>query len=249
MDYFDERYLDVYAATFAEGTDRTKQEVDAILEALELPAGAHILDLACGQGRHSVELASRGYEVIGLDYSKTLLEKAQQMAAKAGVDVRFVQGDMRDIPWSDRFDAVVNMFTAFGYFDDELDNQRVLHQAADALKAGGQFFIDVVNRDWLMSAYQVNEWYEVDELGLTVWVQRTFNPITGRNTVVERWMTEDGEQGERGHRVRVYNATALTQMLRKAGLRPTAYYGDFELYGLTRESRRLIVVSEKAQSG
>lgn len=115
--YFDEDYLRLYSSYLSKGKD--PGEVEGIVRALELEPGTEILDLACGQGRHTVPLAVLGYRMTGLDLSETLLGHARDRAAEAGVDVEWVRADMRSIPWAGRFDAVINMFTAFSYFADE----------------------------------------------------------------------------------------------------------------------------------
>ncbi|MGQ9731901.1 MAG: SAM-dependent methyltransferase, partial [Candidatus Zipacnadales bacterium] len=110
--YFDEIYLCSYGWRL----DRAPAETETILRLLDLPSGASILDLGCGQGRHVVELARRGYQVTGLDLSRVLLQKAQELAQKMGVGVELVEEDMRRIPetWAARFDGIINVFTTWG---------------------------------------------------------------------------------------------------------------------------------------
>lgn len=100
------------------------------MEKLELAPGARILDLACGQGRHAIPLAQHGYRVTGLDLSEPSLTFAREAAAEAGAKIDFVQADMREIPFADEFDAVVNIFTAFGYLESEQEDQLVLARVA-----------------------------------------------------------------------------------------------------------------------
>ena len=121
---------------------------------LQPTPGAAILDLACGQGRIAVPLAQRGYRVTGLDLSEQLLDVARAAADAAGVIVEWHRADMRDIPaeWAGRFDYIINIFTAFGYFEDEAENQRVLAGVARALKPDGRFLIESMNRDGVMGA-------------------------------------------------------------------------------------------------
>ncbi len=100
-----------------------------MIDKLELEPGARVLDLACGHGRISLELARRGFHVTGLDLRPRSLELARVAAEGEGLEVEWIRADMREIPPGRRFDAVVNVFTAFGYFDDEPENQRVLGDA------------------------------------------------------------------------------------------------------------------------
>ena len=103
---FNEDYLYFYEQILT--PEQTEQDVERIVELLDLPQGAEILDCPCGHGRIANALAQRGFRVTGLDSSEFFLEHAREGASVRGVEVEYVQGDMRDIPWRDRFDALVN---------------------------------------------------------------------------------------------------------------------------------------------
>ena len=240
---FDETYLKLWASSFA--LERTAQQVAGVQQMLNLQPGAEILDLCCGQGRIAVPLAQAGYRVTGLDLSPTLLEAAQQAAEDANVHVDWVQADMRDIPaaWAGRFDAIINIFTAFGYFEDDEENQRVLEEVARALKPGGLFLIDVSHRDRIMAEYRDHDWFEVGDL--LVCSSRAFDPIRGINTEIMMWTDDQGQRHHVHFQVHVYNATELTRMIQLAGLQPIAYYGDFDLSPFQMRSRRLIILARR----
>ncbi|HJT54986.1 MAG TPA: class I SAM-dependent methyltransferase, partial [Ktedonobacteraceae bacterium] len=131
--FFGKDYLRIYDFLTPE---RTELEVKCIIHLLKLPPGSTILDLCCGHGRHSIELAKRGYRVTGQDLSEVFLQHAQSDAEKQGVQVRWMQSDMRNIPFENEFDAVINIFTAFGYLENEDEDQLVLQQIQKALKPG-----------------------------------------------------------------------------------------------------------------
>lgn len=242
-DYFDERYLDVFSASFTD--EHSQAEAQAVARFLDLPPGASILDLACGQGRHAIALARMGYTVTGLDLSPLLLARATTTAAEAGVTVTWVEGDMRDLPWEGAFDACINLTTAFGYFATDDENEIVLRQVAKVLKPGGQFLIETMHRDYIVREYQQHDWYETDDETL-VWTLRLFDAIKGRTTVVERYRTAEGEEGERYHNIRVYTATELHAMLRRAGLEPVDTWGEWEGDAFSFDSTRLIVRAVKS---
>src|SRR6266545_6206025 len=149
-DAFDEDYLYFYEELLT--PERTAGEVDLVWKLLELEPGLGLLDLACGHGRIANPLAERGVRVTGLDATTLFLELARADAAERGVEVEYVEGDMRSIPWSGRFDRVLNWFTSFGYFGDD-DNRRVLHEAYEALKPGGLLAVEVNNSDNLLRRY------------------------------------------------------------------------------------------------
>ena len=237
-DYFDERYLDVFSASFTD--EHSQAEADAVARFLALPQGASILDLACGQGRHAIALARMGYTLTGLDLSPLLLARASVAATSADVAATWVEGDMRDLPWVAAFDACINLTTAFGYFATDEENEAVLRQVAKVLKPGGQFLIETMHRDYIVREYQQHDWYETDDETL-VWALRLFDAIKGRTTVVERYRTAAGEEGERYHNIRVYTATELHAMLRRAGLEPMDTWGEWEGDAFSFDSTRLIV--------
>lgn len=249
QDLFDEKYLRMFAE--ARPPLRTDQEVEALLVLLEQHCGdaASVLDLACGYGRIALPLAQAGHRVTGSDLSVFLLDQAQTAATRAGLDVTWQEGDMRTLPadWSNKFDAVLNMFSAFGYFDEPDDNQQVLAEVARVLRPGGVFVIDLAQRDAVVHNYRPTDWFEVDDL--LVCVSREFDAIGGTNTEFWLWSDDRGERQSLYFRVHLYTATELTAMLQAAGLEPIAYYGNlatpldenpFEPF-----NSRLVIVAKK----
>ena len=139
---FNEDYLYFYEDILT--AERTQEDVEKIVALLDLEPGAEVLDCPCGHGRIATELAAHGFRVTGIDASEFFLDRARAAAEARGVDVEFVQGDMRALPWQGRFDALVNWFTSFGYFSDE-QNKDVLRQFHDALKPGGKLILETQN--------------------------------------------------------------------------------------------------------
>ena len=129
-----------------EAPEQTLREVEFIERSLELPAGAKVLDVGCGYGRHAIELVSRGLNITGLDLSLPLLIRAADEAQRRALSVNFVHADMREMVFEDQFDGAYSMLTSFGYFDEEA-NLRVLEGIARALRPGGRFLLDVLTLD------------------------------------------------------------------------------------------------------
>ena len=127
-----------------------RQLIDLIEEVTGPKPGSSVLDIGCGRGRHAVDFANRGYRVTGLDLSKRSLEAARERAKTAGVDVQFIHGDMRD-PVPAAFDRVVNLFTAFGYFESRAEHQRALDAMAGSVGRDGWFVQDFLNADYVRS--------------------------------------------------------------------------------------------------
>jgi SAM-dependent methyltransferase len=148
-DLFDEDYLHFYAAHLAD--DASDGEASTVWGLLALGDGSNVLDLACGHGRIANRLAAMGARVTGLDATPLFLDVARSDAERRGVSVDYVQGDMRAIPWTDRFDAVVSWFTSYGYFDDA-QNRAVLTQVHRALRPGGRFLVELIPQGWASAA-------------------------------------------------------------------------------------------------
>src|SRR5437016_4273852 len=108
-----------YLRHFRTPPERTAQEVEQILQRLDLPPGSAVLDLCCGYGRHTIPLAQHGYRMTGQDLSDVLLQQARTDAEARGVHVQWVQSDMRRVPFEKEFDAVINIWTSFGYLENE----------------------------------------------------------------------------------------------------------------------------------
>lgn len=239
--YFDREFVRIYRDFLT--PERTAREVEGITGILALPDGARILDLACGWGRHSIELARAGYRVTGLDLSPTLLARARKRAAAAGVEVEWVRADMREVGRAEEFDAVLSLYSSLGYFLDDEEDLRVLRGARDALRPGGLFLLETMHRDHVVGDYADRDWWETAD-GATVWVEREFDAVEGISREWLRWRRGE-ETGEKFHALRIRNATEWAALLRRAGLEPVEWYGDWELAPFLHTSEALIAVARR----
>jgi len=127
-------------------TERTVSEIKRALTMLRPQGGERILDLACGTGRHSLELVRQGFSVVGVEIGEELVEIARRDAAEQGLEVEFVQGDLRELDYEGEFDIVLNLNDgAVGYFETDEENHRTFEVISRALKPGGQNLIQVPN--------------------------------------------------------------------------------------------------------
>jgi SAM-dependent methyltransferase len=242
IDLFNEDYLRYFTTGLT--PELTAKEVDFIIETLGLPRRGQILDLCCGHGRHTIELARRGYRTTGLDLSVPFLKKADIDAREAKANVRWVHADMRQIPFEQEFDACMNWYTAFGYFDSHEDNQQVIESIHRALKPGGKLLIDTINHAWLMRNYAPHGWQTTPD-GAFLLEERRFDWLAGRNIVNYTLITPDGQRKTGGHSLRVYTLAEMAVMIAQAGLTIREVFGDIDgsFYGLT--SRHMIILAEK----
>ena len=243
--FFGEDYLQIYTFLTPE---RTEREVDGIVTLLNLPTGSSILDLCCGHGRHALALARRGYHVTGLDLSAVFLQHAQADAEHQGVQVRWVEGDMRKIPFENAFEAIINIFTAFGYLESEEEDQQVLQQVQRALKPGGLFLLETMHREWLVRNFEPGGIHRHPD-GVIVLEERTFDLLAGRCDVQWTMLSPDGQRRQYTHSVRMYTLREFARMLAAAGLQIQAFYGGLDGSRLSLNSPRLVVIGAKDEQG
>lgn len=243
VDFFGDDYLNIYRHIFT--ADRAVQEVSFAEQILKLDSGARVLDLCSGQGRHSVPFAQRGYRVTALDLSPAYLRLAERAAEAHNVTVETTVADMRKIPFSKSFDAIINMYSSFGYLETEADDLQVLESVAAALKPGGRFFIDMLNREWAVANYIQNDWHAGPDDTLYI-ERRELDLASSRMHVRFTIVDPRGSRRESiGHNIRLYTLTEISRMLSRSGFHEIASYGGFNGEPYSIETRRMIVCAER----
>lgn len=238
---FDEEFLRTLPKNLKSETAR---EVKFIKSSLGLKKGARILDLGCGFGRHAVELAEEGYEVAGLDTSIDLLQHALTQAKKRNLAIKFIHGDMRELNFSEIFDAVYCWQTTFGYFSDRI-NIRVLEGLNRALKMGGRLLIDTVNRDYVVAEMPTRTWWEGIECVFLEEIE-----FDHENSILhtKRSFIYDGAPPrEYSSYIRLYSLHEFKRILGYCGFRVIEISGEIFHRGayLGPASRRTILLAEK----
>lgn len=208
---------------------------------LGLPVGARVLDVPCGQGRHAHLLAEAGFAVTGFDYSPFLLARAR--ARGTGPALHYRRGDMRRLPagWSGRFDAVLNLFTSFGFFLDPSDDARVIREFARVLRPGGTLVWHGGSRDGVMARFLARDWWRSGR-GALVAHERAFDPLSGVLHIRSSWATGRAVR-TREHRIRLYTASRLAELCADAGLLVEEAYDGWTPAPLTRRSPEMLLVA------
>lgn len=219
---FGHDYLIVYKHRDVQGA---YEEVRKMVDWLDLPKGAQILDLCCGTGRHSLALADFGYNVTGVDLSEVLLEQAVQSDEEKRV--RWIRGDMRNVPVEGPYDAIVNLFTSFGYFDTEDENVQVLREIRRVLKPGGVFIIDFLNPAYVERHLVPSSEREID--GVRIRERRSIES----GCVVKHIEISDLKGSDKTSRtymekVRLFRPEQFQEMMNRAGLVIDAMYGGYD---------------------
>src|SRR5438067_8294928 len=204
-----------------------------------------ILDVPCGQGRHAIELARRGYDVTGVDLSPYLLDVAKARAETAGVEVRWLEGDMRRRVFGQTFVLVLNLFTSFGYFLEEADDRLVVQAAAAMLEPRGRFLLEVINGERVMGHFVEREWFTVGQVAV---MERRSLDRSARRMIVERTVSRPAGDEVNVHAVRLYDAPELESVLRDCGFDRVDLYGDWDGGPVTAESLRVLAVGKREQN-
>ncbi|MEM1201971.1 MAG: methyltransferase domain-containing protein [Acidobacteriota bacterium] len=234
-EWFGQEYLDLYAHRDEGEAERHVRFVERHLTG---PKPGRVLDLACGAGRHSAALRRRGFEVVGVDLSISLLAHPPRQPTSAA-------GDMRCLPFvAGSFDWVLNFFTSFGYFARERENFRVLEEIVRMLTPGGRFMIDFLNRDRVLA--ELTEREIQHRGGREIHIERWFDRETRRINKRMRLVAPDGRADTYLESVRAYDREEVTIGARWAGLEVDDLYGNFDGEPYHRDSERLIVVGHKA---
>ncbi len=238
---FDEDYLRTLPFLTPQATQAEAQFVE---EALGVEPGAQVLDVGCGYGRHSMELAARGYHVVALDASLPLLLRGADEAQRRGLDINFVHGDMRELTFDSQFDGAYCLFSTFGFFDDET-NKKAAQSIARALKPGARFVVEVLNRDYLIGDLPSRVWWEGD--GCVVLEEVEFNYFSSRIVSSRSVVFDDGRQLEQEISIRAYSLHELGKLLHAAGFRVVEISGSMITKGrfFGNQSRDIIVVAER----
>lgn len=240
--FFGVSYLASYVDNLPE--ERTTKEVDFLEAQLGLTKGMSILDCPCGHGRHTIELAKRGYKVVGQDLNATFLAKAREDAEQAEVSPTFRESDMRDLPFEAEFDVALNLFTAFGYFEDEADDQAFLNAVTKSLKPNGKFLIDFINRDRLMREWQKTNWQKLST-GLVVCQERELDFARSREKCKRILIYPDGTRQETTHYLRLYTLRELVLMCKQAGMELVETFGNFDGSPANFQSQRVVLLTQK----
>jgi SAM-dependent methyltransferase len=243
--WWEDLFNDDFIRTMAKISDsQISREASFIEESLGVAKGSALLDLGCGTGLHAIELTKRGYQVVGYDLSLPMLAKAADEAQDRKQKINFVQGDMRELAFDEMFDGIYSWNTSFGFFDEEKNGQ-VVSRVHRALKKGGQFLLDVVNRDYIIKQSPSLAWFEGD--GCICMDEMQIDFITSRMRIKRTMMMDDGRSREIEYSMRIYSLHELGKLLHEHGFRVAEVSGRMATPGVFfgNESPRTLILAEK----
>jgi SAM-dependent methyltransferase len=221
------------------------EQVAGAISLLGLEPGATVLDLPCGEGRHSLELARLGFRVTAVDRTAAYLQTARERAAAEQLELELVKADMREFVRPQAFDAAINLFTSFGYFEDPEEDRRVARNFYDSLKPGGKLVMDLMGKEVLARIFLPRDWQELPDGSIYLQERKAAREWTWMEN---RWILirPSGQRVEYSVNHRIYDGAGLKSLLLSVGFEAVDVYGGLAGQPYDTEARRLVVVARKA---
>lgn len=235
VDWFDTPYYH----TLYKNRDLSEAKlfIQELTKRLPLKSNAHVLDLACGKGRHAVTLSECGFDVLGVDLSENSIREAKKWESDT---LKFAVHDMREVIQGAQFDGIFNLFTSFGYFDSIEDNQQVIHSISKMLKKGGLLIIDFMNVHKVLDNLVTSETKVVD--GITFQIQRHFD---GKHIFKSIEFDADGKTHAYTERVQALEMNDFQSLLQSANFHVLETYGSIEFEDFDEmKSDRLLIIAQ-----
>ncbi len=242
--YSDEWFWETYGPIMFDELrmKRTPYEAESIFKLCSLSENDSVLDCCCGMGRHSLELARLGCRVTGVDLSEGYLKIASQEAFRRNLNVDFIRKDVRRIDYNKEFDAVINMFTSFGYFEDPDDDLKLLKSLHRSLRPGGTLFMEMSGKEILARDFEERVWFERE--GIKIMLE--YGVDLNWTELVNRWLFfQNGKMTEYSFSHRIFSASEMARMLWKAGFPEIEVYGNFEKAPYDHKAEHLILMARK----
>jgi 2-polyprenyl-3-methyl-5-hydroxy-6-metoxy-1,4-benzoquinol methylase len=206
------------------------------------PKGLKVLDLCCGIGRHSLEMARCGLQVTGVDITRPYLDIAQQNSSRQGLDIEFIHSDMKEFRRPEYFDLIVNLCTSFGYFDRIEDDIQVLVNMHDSLKPHGKFVMEILGKEVIAASFREQEVLEADGYH-----------VVAKSRIMDNWtrlecirtITKERESKEITAYHRLYSATELKGHLLSVGFKDIQVFGDFSGAPYDNKAKSMVLIAGK----
>jgi len=228
-----------------------KKIITLLFNNIKLPENSRCLDLACGNGRHSILFARKGFNVTGLDLSPYLINQAKKRLNSDYKDqknkLKFIIKDMRNIGYKNDFDLIVNLFTSFGYFESRKDNFKVIKEVSQSLKPGGYFLFDFLNKEHLIKTLVP---FDIKKLNGSLFIQKRYieksavkkdiiiisNNISGKTAKIHQFL----------EKIQLYSISEFRKVFKKNGLTIIKLFGNYKGKRYNQSnSERLIILAQK----
>jgi SAM-dependent methyltransferase len=213
--------------------------IDNLVRIFDINPTHSVLDVACGKGRFARYLSQVGCEVVGIDISSENIHHASRLVTNK---LKFVRGDMRMMEFPPRFDFVLNMFTSFGYFDNENDNINSVKRMVSALRPGGFLILDFFNTEKVLTELPVSHKIEVDGIEFSI-----FKYTEGKYIVKDISFINENESYHFQERVQALRKEDFLLYFDMAGLKDIKIWGDYDFNPWNTASERTIFTAKKSE--
>ena len=216
---------------------------ESVIKIAGLTKGSSVLDAGCGPGRISVELASKGLDVTGVDIIQSELDAAKDSADAEGVKLDLINCDLRSFKSQKKFDCAINLYTSFGYCNTIEEDFQILKNIADSLRDDGFFILECTSRETAILYFTDGEWFE--RSGLTVLtqfsVEGAWEGLRSKWTIINR----EGQRIEHEFVQRLYSAIELKRMMMRAGFKSVEIYGNYDFSPYNEHAKTMVIVAKK----
>ncbi|MEE9443361.1 MAG: class I SAM-dependent methyltransferase [candidate division Zixibacteria bacterium] len=220
----------------------TNAVVRFAIKKLNLKSGNHVLDCPCGIGRATITLARKGMKITGVDFYQGYLDELDKKAAAKKLRIKTECCDMRRINYENKFHAVINLWTSFGYFEKESENLLVLRKFYKALKPGGRLLIQTINRDFIIADFKESEWLRISHGYVLIENKFDFR----RSLIHGTWhFVKDGDESSQPMRIRAYSYHELVNMFEQVGFNDVEGYGSVEGEKISEKNRGNLIIGTK----
>lgn len=235
-DWFGSKY---YSLLYKHRDDKeARLFLDNLISFLKIPAGSRIIDCGCGKGRHSVYLGQKGFSVTGVDLSEQNISESKKYE---GNNLEFFVHDIRNLFRVNYYDVALNLFTSFGYFENDAENNKVVRATAATLKKGGWFVLDFMNAEKEIGQLRPEEKFQVENIDF-----RIARSASKKCIMKQIHISEKGNDCSYRENVRAYGRQELETFFRKNGLEVVHLFGNYELEPfVAASSDRLILIGRK----
>ncbi|WP_227937551.1 class I SAM-dependent methyltransferase [Alkalihalobacillus deserti] len=234
-DHFQEDYLMIYKHRNEENAN---SELENLMNFIPYKPQQEVLDLCCGAGRHSRWFAKKGMNVTGIDLSSTLLAEAKRQSDT--LNITYIRSDMREVSFKNKFDIVVNLFTSFGYFENDQDNERVFTRVHSSLKKGGYFLFDYLNPSFTRKNLVPFSQQIIDQTSIDQYRNIDNDAVIKRIVVKDNYSTRHYEE-----RVKLYSKNKISKMLENNNLKIIHLFGNYDGCKYDQSSPRLLYICKK----
>ncbi len=225
--------------------DEAKSSVHSMINLLSLSKGMKLLDLCCGQGTYSLEIAKQGFHVTGVDFTKSYIEKAKKMSLESSVSIEYIQDDMRTFCRKEYFDRIINIGTSFGQFENKKEDYNVLRNIYLSLVSNGIVLMEMMGKEIMENNFKPISQYDYPEIGCTMVMERKW--AEDKNMLNRYCILKENNRVKYSFDIshRIYSFIELSRILKEIGFSKVDVFGDYNGNDYNERSKTMVICAKK----